>query len=117
MSDNTKYWKGLQQLELVYMAGGFFNTLIILENYFAVFTKPILILWLGTSTLRNVPKENECIIPQKTLQEYSRDFSGDPVVKSSLSNAGDAGLIPGQGTKFPLATEQLSPSAGAWVLK
>ena len=44
MFDNTKYWKGLQQLELVYMAGGFFNTLIIFENYFAVFTKPILIL-------------------------------------------------------------------------
>ena len=27
------------------------------------------------------------------------------------SNAGDSGLIPGQGTKIPHATEQLSPHA------
>ena len=28
-----------------------------------------------------------------------RDFPGGPVVKNLLSNAGDVGLIPGQGTK------------------
>ena len=32
------------------------------------------------------------------------DFFGGPVVKNSLCNAGDAGLIPGQGTKIPHAT-------------
>ena len=29
-----------------------------------------------------------------------RDFSGSPVVKILPSNAGDVGLIPGQGTKI-----------------
>ena len=28
-----------------------------------------------------------------------RDFTGGPVVKNLLSNAGDVGFIPGQGTK------------------
>ena len=37
------------------------------------------------------------------------DFSGGPVVKNPLSNAGDAGSIPGQGTKIPYARGQLSP--------
>ena len=40
-----------------------------------------------------------------------RDFPGGPVVKNPPSNAGDAGLIPGQGTKLPHATGQLSPCA------
>ena len=40
-----------------------------------------------------------------------RDFPGGPVVKNLPSNAGDAGLIPGQGTKIPRATGQLSPCA------
>ena len=39
-----------------------------------------------------------------------RDFPCGPVVKSPTCNAGDAGLIPGPGTKIPHATEQLSPS-------
>jgi len=30
-----------------------------------------------------------------------QDFPGGPVVKNLLSNAGDAGLIPGWGTKIP----------------
>ena len=30
-----------------------------------------------------------------------RDFPGGPVVKNLPSNAGDVGLIPGQGTKIP----------------
>ena len=33
-----------------------------------------------------------------------RDFPGGPVVKSLPYNAGDAGSIPGQGTKIPHAT-------------
>ena len=37
-----------------------------------------------------------------------RDFPGGPMVKNLPSNAGDVGLIPGQGTKIPHATGQLS---------
>ena len=37
------------------------------------------------------------------------DFPGGPVVKNPPSNAGDAGSIPGRGTKIPHATGQLSP--------
>ena len=33
-----------------------------------------------------------------------RDFFGGPVVKGPSSNAGDAALIPGWGTKIPHAT-------------
>ena len=40
---------------------------------------------------------------------YSWDFPGGPVVKNPPSKAGDAGLIPVQGTKIPHATGQLSP--------
>ena len=36
------------------------------------------------------------------------DFPGGPVVKNLPYNAGDAGLIPGQGAKIPHATGQLS---------
>ena len=35
---------------------------------------------------------------------YFRDFSGDPVVKTSPSNAGDAGLTPGGAAKIPHAS-------------
>ena len=31
------------------------------------------------------------------------DFPGGPVVKTSLSNAGDAGSIPGRGARIPHA--------------
>ena len=37
-----------------------------------------------------------------------RDFPGGPAVKNLPSKAGDAGSIPGQGTKIPYATGQLS---------
>ena len=37
-----------------------------------------------------------------------RDFPGGPVVKNPPYNAGDAGLIPGPGNKFPQAAWQLS---------
>ena len=36
------------------------------------------------------------------------DFPGRPVVKNPPCNAGDSGLIPGQGTKVTHATGQLS---------
>ena len=39
------------------------------------------------------------------------DFPGCPVVKYPPYNAGDTGLIPGQGTKIPHAVGQLSPCA------
>ena len=48
----------------------------------------------------------------KTLSRHQKtfcwDFPGTPVVKNSSSNAGDMGSIPGQGTKIPHATGQLS---------
>ena len=37
-----------------------------------------------------------------------RDFAGGPVVKNLPSNAADAGLIPGRGTKISHAMGQLS---------
>ena len=40
---------------------------------------------------------------------YKKDFHSGPVVKNPPSHAGDAGLIPGRGTKIPHAAGQLSP--------
>ena len=40
-----------------------------------------------------------------------RDSPGGPVVKNPPSNVGDAGSIPGPGTKIPHATGQISPCA------
>ena len=37
------------------------------------------------------------------------DFPCGPVVKTSLSNAGGAGSIPGQGTKIPHVLGHISP--------
>ena len=39
---------------------------------------------------------------------HNRDFSGGPVVKNPLCNAGDVGLIPGRGTEIPYATTERS---------
>ena len=39
------------------------------------------------------------------------EFPHGPVVKNLPSNGGDAGSIPGQGTKIPHAMRQLSPLA------
>ena len=47
---------------------------------------------------------------------YSWDLPGGPVVKNLPSNAGDEGSIPGQGTKIPDATRQLSPCASVKIL-
>ena len=51
-------------------------------------------------------------ITTSTLQKCrGQDFPGGPVVKYPPSNAGDAGLIPGWGTKIPHAAGQLSTHA------
>ena len=44
-------------------------------------------------------------LPSKFLL---RDFSGGPMVKNLPANAGDAGSIPGLGTKIPHSMGQLS---------
>ena len=43
------------------------------------------------------------------MECWWRDLPGDPVVKTPPCNAGDAGLIPGWGTKILYASEPLSP--------
>ena len=43
------------------------------------------------------------------VKRGSLGLLGGPVVKNPPSNAGDWGLIPGQGTKIPHAAGQLSP--------
>ena len=50
---------------------------------------------------------------QGSKEKVSWDFPGGLVVKNPPSNAGDAGLIPGQGTKIPHVVEQWSPHAVA----
>ena len=45
------------------------------------------------------------------LSHQGSPVSGGPVVKNLLSNAGNTGLIPGQGTAITHAKEQLSPHA------
>ena len=42
------------------------------------------------------------------LESQHRDFPGGLVVKNLPSNAGDAGSIPGRGTKIPHAVGQLN---------
>ena len=46
-----------------------------------------------------------------SINKYHWDFPGGPVIKSSPSNAGDAGSIPGWGTKIPHGMGQLGPCA------
>ena len=43
------------------------------------------------------------------LKESDGDFPSGPVVKSSSSNAGSAGLIPSQGAKTPHALRSKTP--------
>ena len=47
-------------------------------------------------------------INSKQIKAKRRGFPGGPVVKNPPSNAGDAGSIPGWGTKIPHAAGQLS---------
>ena len=49
-------------------------------------------------------------ILQIKKQKY-RDFPGGPVVKSTPFDEGNAGSIPGQGTKIPHSKGQPSPQA------
>ena len=53
-----------------------------------------------------------CLSPKdmdvsSTQEAHVGDFPGGPGVKNPPSNAGDAGLIPGWGTKVPHAVGQL----------
>ena len=43
--------------------------------------------------------------------KLNRYIPGGPVVKNPPCNAGDVGLIPGQGTRNPHAVGQLTPKA------
>ena len=55
--------------------------------------------------------ENKHTIEGKNQQSQKLvlwDFPGGPMVKNPPSNAVDVGSIPGQGTKIPQATGQLS---------
>ena len=61
------------------------------------------------STTREFPIEKMILKFRKTQYRKSRDFPGGSLVKNLPCNAEDAGLIPGQGTKIPHVTEQLSP--------
>ena len=51
------------------------------------------------------------ILPNRYLINSVGVFTGGPVVKNPPSNAVDADLIPGQGTKIPHAERQLSPGS------
>ena len=42
-----------------------------------------------------------------SIKRHWGDLPGDPVVENPPSNAGDEGLISGQGTKLPHAMGQL----------
>ena len=53
------------------------------------------------------------VIKEMQIKTIVRDFPGGPEVKNPPSNAGDAGSIPGRGTKVPHATGQLSLRAAA----
>ena len=44
---------------------------------------------------------------ERLSRNSCRDFRGGPVVKNPPSDAGDVGLIPGQGNKIPHAKGQL----------
>ena len=48
------------------------------------------------------------------LQNEQWAFPGGPVIKNPPANAGDLGLIPGQGTKIPHALAQLSLGHHSW---
>ena len=52
-----------------------------------------------------------CALRRCALRRLFGDFPGGPAVKNPPSSAGDAGSIPGWGTKTPHAAGQLSPRA------
>ena len=57
------------------------------------------------------PSTPDLIASQNEIEGHHRDFPGGPVVKNVPSNAGDASLIPGQGSKIPHAERPRSLSA------
>ena len=61
------------------------------------------------SEMQNQNTKRVHFMPIKMID--NRDFLGSPVVKNLPCNAGNVGSIPGWGTKFLHAMEQLSPSA------
>ena len=61
------------------------------------------------STMPSSPRFPGIFGPNNGLQPG--DVPGGPVAKNPLSNAGDAGSIPGWGTKSPHSEGQLSPHA------
>ena len=58
-----------------------------------------------------IPKGHFLLLFKKKSVCGGGHFSGASVVKNLPCKAGDADLIPGQGTKIPHAKEQLSPHA------
>ena len=50
----------------------------------------------------------KCSSIENWIKKSGKDLPGGPVVKNLPSNAGDAGSIPGQGTKVPHVAGQLS---------
>ena len=46
-----------------------------------------------------------------------RDFPGGPMVKNPPCNAGESGLMLGQGTKIPQDEQQLSPNTAKQINK
>ena len=70
---------------------------------------------LFASLLCGLDQETSLPVPRSLLLQnrnnkisHLRDFPSGPLVMTLLSNAGDAGLISGQGTKIPHTTGQLS---------
>ena len=51
------------------------------------------------------------------LISHCGDLPGGPEVKDLLFSAGNTGSIPGQGTKIPYATGQLSPRTAAKITR
>ena len=65
----------------------------------------------SADSLMGVPLFITSCFSLAAFKDLSWDFPGCPVVKNLPSNVGDASSIPGQGSKIPHATGQLSPSA------
>ena len=71
----------------------------------------------STSTPSPLPSPSHQAFPPQHIHvqispiriQMNRGFPSGPVVKNLPPNAGDTGLIPGQGTKIPHAMGQLSP--------
>ena len=71
--------------------------------------------WAGSNTgwIDEMALEGLGFSPRNRLgkNNYFRNFPGGPGMKNLPSTVGDAALIPGQGTKIPRATGQLSRCA------